>query len=125
MEEQYKKFKSNYYNFLTSLEENNQSLKNYTDTQPKDMLKSNDNFMHSLKTIEKGGTYSQREVEFTKNELDVINNDIIIKNKEERDKKEVVQRKTNPNLLLEEIDLSCNNLGYSGIETLSNALLII
>ena len=86
LEEQYKKFKSNYYNFLTSLEENNQSLKNYTDTQPKDMLKSNDNFMHSLKTIEKGGTYSQREVEFTKNELDVINNDIIIKNKEEREK---------------------------------------
>ena len=77
---EYKKFKSDYYNFLASLEENNQSLKNYTDTQPKEMLKSNDNFMHSLKTIEKGGTYSQREVEFNKNELDLINNDIIIKN---------------------------------------------
>ena len=86
LEKQYKKFKSNYYNFLTSLEENNQSLKNYTNTQPKEMLKLNDNFMHSLKTIEKGGTYSQREVEFNKNELDTINNDIIIKSKEEREK---------------------------------------
>ena len=46
------------------------------------------------------------------------------KKKEKKDKKEVVQRKTNPNLQLEEIDLSCNNLGYSGIETLSNALKI-
>ena len=86
LEEQYKKFKSNYYHFLASLEENDQSLKNYTDIQPKEMLKSNDNFMHSLKLIEKGGTYSQREVDFNKKELEQINNDIIIKNKEEREK---------------------------------------
>ena len=86
LEEQYKKFKSNYYNFITNLEENKESLKNYTDVIPKEMLKSNDNFMHSLKTIQKGGTYSPREVEFNKNELDIINNDIIIKNKEEREK---------------------------------------
>ena len=86
LEEQYKKFKSNYYNFIANLEENKESLKNYTDVIPKEMLKSNDNFMHSLKTIQKGGTYSPREVEFNKNELDIINNDIIIKNKEEREK---------------------------------------
>ena len=46
------------------------------------------------------------------------------KEKKKKDKKEVVERKTNPNLLIEEMDLSCNNLGYSGIETLSNALKI-
>ena len=86
LEEQYKKFKSNYYNFIANLEENKESLKNYTDVIPKEMLKSNDNFMHSLKTIQKGGTYSPREVEFNKNELDIINNEIIIKNKEEREK---------------------------------------
>lgn len=86
LEEQYKKFKSNYYNFLTNLEDDTQSLKNYTDIIPKEMLKSNDNFMHSLKTIQKGGTYSPREVEFNKNELDQINNEIIIKTKEEREK---------------------------------------
>jgi hypothetical protein len=39
-------------------------------------------------------------------------------------KKEIVERKPNPNLLLEEFDLSCNSLGYSGIETLSNAFKI-
>ena len=86
LEEQYKKFKSNYYNFITNLEENQIKLKSYTDTLPKEMLNSNDTFIHSLKTLEKGGTYSQREVDFNKNELDKINNDIIIKNKEEREK---------------------------------------
>ena len=79
LEEQYKKFKSNYYNFITNLEENQIKLKSYTDTLPKEMLNSNDTFIHSLKTLEKGGTYSQREVDFNKNELDKINNDIIIK----------------------------------------------
>jgi Ran GTPase-activating protein (RanGAP) involved in mRNA processing and transport len=50
-----------------------------------------------------------------------------INNKEEKkkeNKKEIIQRKSNPNLHLEELDLSCNLLGYSGIETLSNALKI-
>ena len=46
------------------------------------------------------------------------------KKEKKSSKKEVVQRKPNPNLLLEELDLSCNSLGYSGIETLSNALKI-
>ena len=44
--------------------------------------------------------------------------------KEKKDKKEIVQRQSNPNLHLEELDLSCNSLGYSGVETLSNALKI-
>ena len=45
--------------------------------------------------------------------------------KEKKDKKkEVVERKPNPNLIIEELDLSGNSLGYSGIETLSNALKI-
>ena len=44
--------------------------------------------------------------------------------KEKKDKKEVVERKMNPNMHIEELDLSNNLLGYSGIETLSNALKI-
>ena len=86
LEEQYKKFKSNYYIFLANLDEDISTLKNYTDASPKELLNLNENFMHSLKLIEKGGTYSQREVDFNKNELDKINNDIIIKTKEEREK---------------------------------------
>ena len=86
LEEQYKKFKSNYYNFLANLDEDISTLKNYTDNSPKELLNLNDNFIHSLKLIENGGTYSQREVDFNKNELDKINNDIIIKTKEEREK---------------------------------------
>ena len=52
----------------------------------------------------------------------------IKENKEKKDKKmnkkEKVERKANPNLHLIELDLSCNSLGYSGIETLANALKI-
>ena len=39
-------------------------------------------------------------------------------------KKEIIERIPNPNFHIEELDLSCNQLGYSGIETLSNALKI-
>ena len=86
LEEQYKKFKSNYYNFLANLEEDISTLKNYTGSSPKELLNLNDNFIHALKLIENGGTYSQREVDFNKNEIDKLNNDIIIKTKEEREK---------------------------------------
>ena len=44
------------------------------------------------------------------------------KKKEVKSKNKVVERKPNPNFHVEELDLSCNQLGYSGIETLSNAL---
>ena len=87
LEEQFKKFKSNYYNFLTDLNENESSLKKYTVTQPNEIINSNNNFILSLKLTEKGGTYSQREIDFTKDELNNINNDVITKSKEEREKK--------------------------------------
>ena len=49
-------------------------------------------------------------------------NDKELKKKES--KKEIIERKPNNNFHIEELDLSCNALGYSGIETLSNALKI-
>ena len=86
LEDQYKKFRSNYYDFMTDLEENENKLKSYTDVVPKELLNSNENFLVSLKPISKGGTYSDREIEYNKNELDKLNNDVINKGKEEREK---------------------------------------
>mgnify|MGYP002624006015 CR=1 FL=1 len=42
----------------------------------------------------------------------------------EEKKQEIVERMPNPNFHIEELDLSNNNLGYSGVDTLSNALKI-
>ena len=86
LEEQYKKFRSNYYDFMTDLEENENKLKSYTDQVPKELLNSNENYILSLKPISKGGTYSDREIEFNKNEIDKLTNDVINKGKEERQK---------------------------------------
>ena len=86
LEDQFKKFKSNYYDFMADLEENENKLKSYTDVVPKELSNSNENYLASLKPISKGGTYSDREIEFNKNELDKLNNDVIKAGKEEREK---------------------------------------
>ena len=86
LEDQYKKFRSNYYDFMGDLEENENKLKSYTDVIPNELLNSNENFLASLKPISKGGTYSDREIEFNKNEIEKLNNDVIKNGKEEREK---------------------------------------
>ena len=86
LEDQYKKFKANYYDFLTDLEENETKLKSYTDTVPNELLTSNNNYILSMKPISKGGTYSDREIEFTKNELNKLNDETIKTGQEERQK---------------------------------------
>ena len=55
---------------------------------------------------------------------DEAKNDKKEKKSKKDNKKEIVERIPNPNFKVEELDLSCNQLGYSGIENLSNALKI-
>ena len=45
-----------------------------------------------------------------------------IERKSKDKKQEIVERVPNPNFHIEELDLSKNNLGYSGVDNLSNAL---
>ena len=86
LEEQYKKFKTTYYDFLIDLEENEVKLKEYSDTHPKELFSSNNNYLLSLKPLQKGGTYSDREIEFTKGELEKLENENIKVGQEERKK---------------------------------------
>ena len=87
LEDQYKKFKTSYYDFMIDLEDNEDKFKEYLETNPNELLSLNNNFYLSLKPISKGGTYSEREIEYTKGELDKLENDIIKSSQEERKKK--------------------------------------
>ena len=87
LEDQFKKFKTSYYDFMIDLEENESKIKEYSETIPNELNSLNNNYYLSLKPITKGGTYSDREIEFTKGELDKIENDIIKASQEERKKK--------------------------------------
>ena len=87
LEDQYKKFKTSYYDFMIDLDENENKFKEFLETQPNELLSLNNNFLLSLKSISKGGTYSEREIEYTKGELDKLENDIIKASQEERKKK--------------------------------------
>ena len=87
LEDQYKKFKTSYYDFMIDLDENENKFKEYLETQPNELLSLNNNFLLSLKPISKGGTYSEREIEYTKGELDKLENEVIKASQEERKKK--------------------------------------
>ena len=84
LEEQHKKFKTSYYDFLIDLDENENKLKEYSDEHPKELISMNNNYLISLKPISKGGTYSDREIEHTKSELEKLENEIIKESQEER-----------------------------------------
>ena len=86
LEEQFKKFKTSYYDFLIDLEENEAKLKEYSDDHPNELISSNKNYLLSLKPMSKGGTYSDREIEFTKGELEKLENETIKASQEERRK---------------------------------------
>ena len=51
LEEQFKKFKTSYYDFLIDLEENEAKLKEYSDDHPNELISSNKNYLLSLKPI--------------------------------------------------------------------------
>jgi multidrug resistance efflux pump len=72
---------------MIDLDENQNKLKEYLETQPKELISLNNNYYLSLKPMSKGGSYSDREIEYTKGELDKIENDIIKATLEERKKK--------------------------------------
>ena len=86
LEDQYKKFKTTCYDFLIDLEENEIKLKQYTDESPAELLHSNSNFLASLKLKKNGGTYSEREVEHIKSEIEKLENEVIKVSQENRQK---------------------------------------
>lgn len=86
LEDNMKQFKTMYYDFLTQLTEDEAKLNEYAIKHPDNLMLQNKNFLLSLQPISKGGTYSDREIEFTKGELNAIDENDLKVAKEERTK---------------------------------------
>ena len=86
LDDKYKKFKTSYYDFISDLNENENLLKEFSEKNPNALMNLNKNYILSLLPISKGGTYSDREIEFTTNELNKLEDETIKPSMEERKK---------------------------------------
>ena len=86
LEDKFKKFKTSYYDFIADLNENESLLKKYSENNPNALMNLNKNFILSLSPFSNGGTYSDREIEFTKNELNKLDEETIKASMENRKK---------------------------------------
>ena len=84
LEDKFKQFKTMYYDFISQLNEDEVKLNDYAVKAPQGLMQLNKNYILSLLPISKGGTYSDREIEFTKGELNAIDENELKKAIEER-----------------------------------------
>ena len=86
LEDKYKKFKTSYYDFMADLNEDENILKKFSEQNPNALMNLNKNFILSLNPMSKGGTYSDREIQFTTEELNKLNEETIKASMENRTK---------------------------------------
>lgn len=85
LDDKYKKFKTSYYDLQTNLQEAEIKMNIYTKNNPETLINLNKNFLLSLQSIEKGGSYSENEINYYMEQIDLINEDLIKKDMLERE----------------------------------------
>jgi hypothetical protein len=84
LDDKFKKFKGSYYDLQTNLQEAETKMLIYCKNNPENLINLNKNFLSSLQSFEKGGTYSANEIIYYKEEIEKLNEDVIKKDMNER-----------------------------------------
>lgn len=77
LEDKYKKFRTSFYEINLKIQENQNKIKIFSKSSPENIIYNNKNFIKSLVLFEKGGTYSQSEIEYYDKMVQEINNLIL------------------------------------------------
>ena len=77
LEDKYKKFRTSFYEINLKIQENENKIKIFSKSSPENIIYNNKNFIKSLVLFEKGGTYSQSEIEYYDKMVQEINNLIL------------------------------------------------
>ena len=106
LDDKYKKFKTSFYDFNTKLIELENRSKQYSKINPEILLGLNNNFILSMQTFERGGTFSEREKDFYEEKIKNFNQDNIIKDMLERKLNAIkfTSVRTSANALLDKIE---------------------
>ncbi len=107
LDDKFKKFKTSYYDLQTNLQESEIKMVTYTKNNPEYLFTSNKNFLLSLQNYEKGGTYSEIEIVYYKEQIEAINEELIKKDMNEREslnQTKIMQIKTNLTAALEKME---------------------
>ena len=107
LEEKQKRFKVSFYELNTFLEEAEEKYLDFSKTNPENLVQLNKNFIMSMHTFSRGGTYSDREEEFYKSQIEKINEEQILREKQEREilhDTKLKEIRANMNSLLEKIE---------------------
>ena len=73
LEDKYKKFRTSFYEINLKIQENENKIKIFSKSSPENIIYNNKNFIKSLVLFEKGGTYSQSEIEYYDKNIESIN----------------------------------------------------
>ena len=85
LDDKYKKFKSSYYDLNINQQEAEIKMVTYTKYNPENLINLNKNFLVSLQSFEKGGTYSEGEIIYYDEQINMLNEEKIKKDTMERE----------------------------------------
>lgn len=98
LDDKFKKFKTSYYDLQTNLQEAELKMVQYTKANPEILINLNKNFLMSLQSYDKGGTYSDNELKFYYEQINSLNDENIKKDMLEREslnQNKILQIKSN------------------------------
>lgn len=107
LDDKFKKLKTSYYDLQTNLQEAEIKMNIFTNNNPEILITLNKNFLMSLQSFEKGGTYSDYEINYYREQIESINEEVIKKDMMEREslnQSKLMQIKSNMSAAYEKME---------------------